>query len=634
VLQVLQERRGLLFGKGCARYLSAVSGGSYTAAAAAINSRHLREVGDDGSLGGVPPLAKGSPEEDHILSHADYLKPGLRIAFRFLLLVSLNFAALLVLFAWTGFMLGDAAFIAEHVHRTSGFTNFMERLPVGVSVVALIGSVFILVGGLYSGSLFRRYAQTLLGLLGIGLFADPTFLGLEIRSWFTSTTHWLVVLLVAMAVLFATAAGGFLLQRAHSIGLLSAVANWSQVVTVRVSGGVLMLWSGLIWYRIDRAGTGQSASTSKTLATFVGLFATLLLGYAFSFVPDRASLHREYRERIQSCFGVVRTQAGGVVELGRDFLISQLADGGPVSPQLLICATANVHNRDAANKTRAYAPFVMTHDRCGVPGTGASFPTTKLELLRVPRGFWRAREPIMSLFTAVATTGAAISPSMGRKTLPSARPLLAAANVRLGRWLPNPYSRRMTSRLALRTTPWTLRGLRKRDERMGPGYDELIPEMLGISGLSVYVSDGGHFDNLGLSALLRARCTEVWCVDSSPDRRGAAQELRRVLDAAAEELNIRWTINLDSFAVNGGFYGTTYAHGHVDYGPGQVTQLHVVKLGLAQTSPDILKQYRDVDRGFPHHSTFKQWYTRARFVAYRDLGRASTEAAISAISNE
>jgi hypothetical protein len=265
-------------------------------------------------------------------------------------------------------------------------------------------------------------------------------------------------------------------------------------------------------------------------------------------------------------------------------------------------------------------PFVFSHDVCGVPGyPGAAFATAQLELLQEPAGLltWKT-EPLVSLMTAVAATGAAVSPSMGRQTLPSARMLLAAINVRLGRWMPNPFSARIQRRVAALTNAGRLEW----DPGMGPGYNELIPEMIGLSGKRVYVSDGGHYDNLGLIQLLRAKCAEIWCVDASPEPMGEAAELHRVLAQASEELGVRCDIDLDRFSVGpDGFYGATHSVGTVAYPDGTAARLTILKLGLTRDAPNDLRQRRRSDRGFPHHSTFlEQVYTPERMDAYRRLG--------------
>lgn len=83
------------------------------------------------------------------------------------------------------------------------------------------------------------------------------------------------------------------------------------------------------------------------------------------------------------------------------------------------------------------------------------------------------------------------------------------------------------------------------DTRLTPAYDDLVPEMLGITNTDMYVSDGGHYDNLGLMALLRARCAEIWCIESSPDPTGTASELTRVLALAKYELDATHALDRD-----------------------------------------------------------------------------------------
>ncbi len=113
-------------------------------------------------------------------------------------------------------------------------------------------------------------------------------------------------------------------------------------------------------------------------------------------------------------------------------------------------------------------------------------------------------------------------------------------NIRLGRTPPNAARAGRREQVDHLTSPARLR------TRTGflPGIDDLsLPSLLGVTGPNMYVSDGaGHYDNLGLMTLLRARCETIWCVDSSPDKFGASKELRRVINLAEDELAtaFRW----------------------------------------------------------------------------------------------
>ena len=108
----------------------------------------------------------------------------------------------------------------------------------------------------------------------------------------------------------------------------------------------------------------------------------------------------------------------------------------------------------------------------------------------------------ISLGTAMAVSGAAASPNQGYNSSPSVAFLMALFNVRLGWWLGNPGKKGDVTH--------------KYD---GPG-NAVVPflaEMLGLTSDTnkyVYLSDGGHFENLGLYEMVRRRCRFIVVVDA------------------------------------------------------------------------------------------------------------------------
>ena len=302
----------------------------------------------------------------------------------------------------------------------------------------------------------------------------------------------------------------------------------------------------------------------------------------------------------------------------------------------LVAATANVRHAATDGQLRRFEPFVFSHDRCGIPGiTGASFTTEKLELGRANG------EPLMTLMTAVACTGAAASPAMGHfgGKFPASRTIMMLLNARLGTWLPNPLSASIREYVESRQEPWRLAF---RFQGIGQGFDASVPELLGLhreDAASVYISDGGHYDNLGLTSLLRARCSEIWCIDSEADVDGQANQLREVV-ALAQDLGVNIDLDADAFAASNGIMGTnfavaniTYPAGPDDQGPHPTGKLIVIKLGLTN-SPEYagLRGYRtDSDPKFPAHSTFRYVaFTPTRIDAYRELGALAARNAVSA----
>ena len=134
------------------------------------------------------------------------------------------------------------------------------------------------------------------------------------------------------------------------------------------------------------------------------------------------------------------------------------------------------------------------------PGTNATSPVG----CYVPTGSYggeelrpaRRNEPTgMSLATAMTISGAALSPNWGYHSSPITAFLMTLFNVRLGAWLPNPAV--VTDERELH------RGYPSQ------GLAAMLHDLLGTTTdttRAIYLSDGGHFDNLGLYEMLRRRC--------------------------------------------------------------------------------------------------------------------------------
>lgn len=630
VLQTLQAKLGLVYGARSAEFIAAVSGGSYIAATYMLGAR-ARAL-QPSIYKTMPPLVEGSPEEAHVLSHGRYLEPH-RI--RFGALMALNIAALAMLFVWVGTMLGGP-FVALRTYLADdpmfkplfgGLLDWVETLPMYVLAPGLLASWFVVVANLYAEGGWRRYLLPFIGLAALIATWQPVVAAasrVDWSGWRLPAVFGILLMVLVLATLLTLFA-----QRVGIAGPLATGLNFFAVVSPRLLGLAVLGWIAVVWYRIFAAATATATATEDEGAAAVALvaFLSILVGaLLFSHVPHRASLHREYRNRLMSCFAVHRGRSG--VSAAGDTLLSLLAPPAEAEgrfPRLLVCATANVHVRLPRGRRTAFVPFILSHDVCGVPGhRDAAFATAKLELIEEPAGvLTRKKEPLVSLFTAVAATGAAISPSMGRKTLPSLRMLIAAANIRLGRWVPNPFSPRARKAVSAMSRP----GRFDKDSRMNPGYNELIPEMLGFDGPRVYVSDGGHYDNLGLLALLSTKCAKIWCVDASPEATGEASELRRVLDTAHHKMGINIDLDLSRFKANSdGLYASTHAHGTISYPDGSLGHLTVLKLGLTSASPAALRARRRTDPGFPHHSTFRhQVYPFDRMNSYRLVGKDAVD---------
>ena len=111
----------------------------------------------------------------------------------------------------------------------------------------------------------------------------------------------------------------------------------------------------------------------------------------------------------------------------------------------------------------------------------------------------------IKLGQALAVSGAAVSPNMGYHSSPAITALLTVFNLRLGAWFGNP------------AIPET-----RMNDNPTVGWELLMNELMGQTNATddyVYVSDGGHFENMGIYELIRRRCRFIFAVDadSAPD---------------------------------------------------------------------------------------------------------------------
>ncbi|GMA85766.1 hypothetical protein GCM10025868_10160 [Angustibacter aerolatus] len=101
-------------------------------------------------------------------------------------------------------------------------------------------------------------------------------------------------------------------------------------------------------------------------------------------------------------------------------------------PRLVVCAAANISSKGDTAPGRGVTSL---HLRAGAGSADRSSGTSAPSLFEEVAA---SRVHDFTLPAAVAMSGAAVSPSMGKMTRRHLTFLLALANVRLGVWVPNP----------------------------------------------------------------------------------------------------------------------------------------------------------------------------------------------------
>lgn len=224
----------------------------------------------------------------------------------------------------------------------------------------------------------------------------------------------------------------------------------------------------------------------------------------------------------------------------------------------------------------------------------------------------------ITLGTAMTISGAAANPSAGYHSSPFVSFLLTLFNVRLGSWLGNPN---------------------EHGEKVygysGPrhAWKPLFADLFGLTDCKhpyVSLSDGGHFENLGVYEMILRRCRLIVASDAGADEMHSFEDLGGLARKARIDFGIpiefKQTIRILPRSAAG--HGLSCALGTIHYdrvdgegaAPGLLLYLKPTLLAEGQPLPSDVLAYSRASKQFPHESTADQWFTEAQFESYRALG--------------
>jgi len=223
----------------------------------------------------------------------------------------------------------------------------------------------------------------------------------------------------------------------------------------------------------------------------------------------------------------------------------------------------------------------------------------------------------ISIGTAAAISGAAASSNMGYYTTsPVLSLVLTFFNVRLGWWLGNP-------------------GPAGHDtfQRRSPKYSvqPILDEAFGLTddrNEYVYLTDGGHFENLGFYEMVLRRCHVIVVSDAAADGDYHFGDLGNAIRKVRIDLGV--PIEFTALPIYAGppdepNKGMYWAVGKIRYscidGPGvQDGLLLYIKPSVYGNEPRDVLEYKKSHPTFPHQSTADQFFDEPQFESYRILG--------------
>ncbi|MDP8568289.1 patatin-like phospholipase family protein [Methylophilus aquaticus] len=340
------------------------------------------------------------------------------------------------------------------------------------------------------------------------------------------------------------------------------------------------------------------------------------------------SLHNFYRNRLTRCFL-------GATNLSRkpnnftgfdshdDLAMSALRGQRPTH---IVNTALNISDgSQLAWQERKAASFMFSPYYCG-------FKLPESEIWYDTHHYTGEGGP--ALGSLIATSGAAASPNMGYHTNPVMGFIMTIFNARLGRWFGNPLHENYFNRLLLGLGK--TRRLKNPPERKSPFWNlfYLVKELITNTGLSsgyLYLSDGGHFENLGIYELVRRRCKLIVAVDGGADGEYEFEDLGNAIRKCKVDFGITITINIDALLPSkdckyGAFKcgSRHFAIGRIDYlgdgNPDHMGYLVYIKSSLTGDEPADLINFKLQEPSFPHHNTVDQFFNESQFESYRRLG--------------
>jgi Patatin-like phospholipase len=488
-------------------------------------------------------------------------------------------------------------------------------------------------------------------LLGPELYANTKLLGEHAGKWLTGLTA-------------ATGAvTGFL---GHSgltpaEGKASGKAGISANVALAVAGplfAVLVLILLSVGVDLYVQGRGQQCfpvegkwDCSGRDLTELFAWAVLVLFVADFFANINAfSVHAIYRNRLVRAFlggARARRHPDGFTDFDwdDDLRVASLWDrqepprGKDWRPFHVLNMTLNLSaTSNLAWQERKAMPFTVSPLFCGNSDLGyrasdqygGPAHSVTADLRPTPGG--------ISLGTAMAISGAAVSSNMGYHSSRSLSFLLTFFNVRLGCWLGNPGE-------GGGWWPWFARWAPYRAEGPHLAMLPLLKELFGLtSGRSayVYLSDGGHFEDFGLYEMVRRRCKWIVVCDGAEDANRGYEDLGNAVRKIWIDLGVQISFpdsallralrgdppaGIPYFAVGTVRYlSDLAANGTVP--EGKLLYIKPVVRG-DEAAADVIA-YQRAHPEFPQQSTANQWFDESQLEAYRRLGYLMTERIIKA----
>jgi hypothetical protein len=364
------------------------------------------------------------------------------------------------------------------------------------------------------------------------------------------------------------------------------------------------------------------ANLDSVVWIYIFVLAAFVIGWFVDL--NYVSIHRYYRDRLMEAFmpdpeRALRNETGAAIAGDPARLSAMCPPGDAAGPYHIVNCNVMLNNSSLRRwNQRAGDSFILSPLYCGSSATGW-----------IRTDHWI--DDTMTLATAMAISGAAANPGAGTGGVGPTRNRLVALlmsmlSLRLGYWVSNP-------RLGA-VGP-------AKPNHFRPGLDEVVDLGLREDSRILQLSDGGHFDNLGVYELFRRKVRLIVVSDGTADSGFAFGDLQTVLPRIREDFGATVVFDdkglpdgagIDGIlplvpAQNAGRYPAGaalatrgYALARITYADGTTGTLVYLKAAALEAMTLEMLGYKGRVPDFPNESTLDQFYSEEKFEAHRALG--------------
>ena len=652
-------------------YLSTASGGGYIGSAltfALYQGKGIYTTEKDkfplGRKGMVRDKDKPDAKEDktvdndlldYIRLHGSYLTPtaSLDIISFIAVVIRSSIMSLLVYFSFLTVLMTGAIWLiyslSNHLLRQffSQFSEFTglagKTMTKGIMLwIGLFILAFIIIKGLlYSlGTFFGNkkfslssYSRHVTGQVFIGMMLKVSLVCFLfgtlpfIVEWVKDFIGWVA----GGSTLFGSVVGLWHYSKAHKKESNSGTSS-----NLLIYGGAFALFYGILLFAYLCAT--RFFLKEDDLSTSHPFLLLLLLGFSIIFGwmvnLNRLGPHHIWRNRLMEAFmpdseTVNENEWQQATKADRALMEDMCMKDYSCRPYHLINTNIILSRSERVEYSgRGGDNFIISPLYCGSDATG--WRKTKEFQKRNSRG--------ITLATAMATSAAALNPDAGssgegvtRNTVVSI--LLSMLNLRLGYWTVNP-----NTKIYLGPPNFFTPGL----------TSEIFRGGMTENSKNIQLTDGGHYENLGLYELIRRKLDLIIVSDGASDPNFNFDDLANVIEKVRVDFGVKINFKndygihsllpktanetstnkyyIDKYGIADKGYAIADIYYDEDYDsskkPGTLIYL---KLTMISDLPTDVFSYKGVHPDFPHESTADQFFDEKQFEAYRELGYRVTK---------